>query len=115
MANLPTTLTPLADGFDRSTTPRILRNDFGEGYAQRAVDGINYLKKKCTLSFIGTPTQIKVYTDFFDALGASNFTYTIPGDSSETKFIALGWSETSAGGANKKSLVVEIEKVFDNA
>ena len=63
---------------------RILSAEFGDGYAQRAADGLNYISENWQLSWsLLTEAQADEITDFFDArAGIDAFTWTTPdGDS----------------------------------
>jgi len=64
----------------RSTSPRVLRASFGDGYEQRLADGINTLAESYSVSFNNrTKEEIDDIVAFFDAKKAvTAFEFTIP-------------------------------------
>lgn len=61
---------------------RIRRVDFGDGYAQRAGDGINTDKRVWTLEWAALlPAECDAIVAFLTARGGhESFLYTVPGD-----------------------------------
>lgn len=53
-------------GAEPQVTHRTLKAQFGDGYAQRAGDGINTRKEVWPLTFVGLKAEIKAIADFFD-------------------------------------------------
>ena len=64
----------------RKTTPRILLQTFGDGYEQRAVDGINAIKEEFSVSFNNrSKAEIDDIAAFLDSKkGVTKFTLTMP-------------------------------------
>ncbi len=81
----------------RATKPRVLLASFGDGYEQRASDGINSLSEEYTISFVNrTKTEVDDIVAFFDAKkGVTSFNFTIP--------------DTNSGGNEKTIKVVAYE------
>lgn len=64
----------------RSTKPKVLFAQFGDGYEQRLADGINTLEETFQVSFnTRTKEEIDDIVAFFEnKAGVTAFTYTIP-------------------------------------
>ena len=67
-------------GFTKSSTPRVHRISFGDGYEQRAVNGINNLEEDYRLTFRNrTKEEIDDIIAFLDnKAGVTPFNFTIP-------------------------------------
>lgn len=88
MAALPTTLTPIRENSSETMVDKKLEVSFGGGYVQRGADGINPLVRTVSISFIGSPSDIKVYIDFFNNLkGYKNFQWTHPKDTVQRNWV----------------------------
>lgn len=62
-----------------ASTFRVLKAQFGDGYAQTAADGINNKSQSWPLSFTGRATAITPIKAFLDARGgAQSFFWTPP-------------------------------------
>ena len=100
-------------GYTRQTTPRVLSTQFGDGYQQRFIDGINPLKESINVSFkTREKAEIDHIISFFESKGGvTAFTFTVnqqyhssPGITSETdvtssdelalKVICSSWNKT---------------------
>ena len=64
----------------RSTTPKVFLAQFGDGYEQRAADGINSIKEEYTLSFNSRKKQeIDAIVSTLEARkGVTSFDFVIP-------------------------------------
>ena len=88
----------------RASTPRIFKTDFGDGYEQRLVNGINNLAESYAVTFNNrTKEDIDDITAFFASKGAvTAFTFTIPdsNNSGETavKVECDNWSQIYSYG-----------------
>ena len=80
-------------GYTRQTTPRVLATQFGDGYQQRLIDGINPLAETINVSFkTRDKGEIDHIISFFESKGGvTAFTFNVnqqyyaaPGVSSET-------------------------------
>ena len=84
----------------RSTKPKVLFAQFGDGYEQRLADGINTLEETFQVSFnTRTKEEIDDIVAFFEnKAGVTAFTYTIPdsNNSGETaiKVVCSTWNKT---------------------
>ena len=100
-------------GYTRQTTPRVLTAQFGDGYSQRLINGINPLAETINVSFSTRDKgEIDHIISFFESKGGvSSFTFTVnqqyyasPGVTSETdvtssdelalKVICPTWNKT---------------------
>lgn len=72
--------------------PRIRSVQFGDGYEQRAADGLNADMRKFSLTFSGRSAAEIAAIDTFLATqaGVSSFDYTHPGDTSR-KYVCRTW------------------------
>ena len=88
----------------RSTKPKVLFAQFGDGYEQRLADGINTLEETFQVSFnTRTKEEIDDIVAFFEnKAGVTAFIYTIPdsNNSGETaiKVVCSTWNKTWAYG-----------------
>ena len=101
-------------GLSGSNKFRILKSNFGDGYNQRAGDGINTKEKKYNLSWNNlSVSEINDIINFLDGqAGYIAFNYTLPGDSAPQKFICEDYSETWQNG-NLKGCSATFELVYD--
>ena len=100
-------------GYTRQTTPKVLTAQFGDGYSQRLIDGINPLKETINVTFnTRDKGEIDHIISFFESKGGvSSFTFTVnqqyyasPGVTSETdvtssdelalKVVCSAWNKT---------------------
>lgn len=96
MATLP--FEPKRDGVSRLTvTPRVLRNDFGDGYSQRAADGLNDTPQVWELKFELNGTDSDTLIAFFESIGGHTTFEWTPPRRSQGKYILQEWSESPIG------------------
>lgn len=106
-----------------SVQPRMLRAQFGNGYSQRAKDGINNSPLRYQVVFANRkPSLIKEVKDFL--LGGSSFynreaheyfymKAPAPFDASFRKWVLVGECEVSFGSGALQSISFNLEEVFD--
>lgn len=77
-------------------TAKVLSNNFGDGYVQRAADGINNVRKTYSVTISNlTVKESQALDDFFAGLaGWRQFYYQQPGRSSPDRYICSEWSIT---------------------
>lgn len=101
-------------GLSGSSKFRILESNFGDGYKQRAGDGINTEEDKVNLSW--NNLEVSEINDMITFIkgqaGYIAFNYTLPGDASATKFICKEYSRVWQNG-NLKGLTAVFERVYD--
>ncbi|MDY6958075.1 MAG: phage tail protein, partial [Halobacteriota archaeon] len=86
---------PLREGSSRKTvTPRVLRNDFGDGYSQRAADGLNYVPQVWDLKWILNGTDSDTLITFFETKGGHTAFNWTPPRGTAGKYVLLEWTET---------------------
>lgn len=114
-----TTFTParapnVIDGQTSQTTARTLVAQFGDGYSQRAGDGLNAIGSTVTLNWVNlTKVQADAIEAFFAARGGYEaFLYAVPCLTDERKWIAQSWSRTKRL-SNRQSITATFEQVFD--
>lgn len=95
-------------------TPRVLRANFGDGYSQRAGDGLNAQLRTFQVAWSDfSDVDIATLQDGFRALGGYQaFNWTPPKDSLPGKFIAPTWKK-SASRPNASSLTASFQEVAD--
>ena len=101
-------------GTTSNKEPRILRAEFGDGYSQRAGDGLNTDPIKVTLNFDAlTVEQADQVFNFLSArAGWDSFYYTLPRESSPRIFICPKFSRQYVL-PNTDAITAEFEEVFD--
>ena len=88
---------PLAvDGPTKKMSPRILRAKFGDGYSQRAGDGINPIDEEysCDWDHVDETEADALEAQFEGLYGVGTLTWTPPGESTAKKFTVPSWSRT---------------------
>jgi len=103
----------------RSSAPRIREVKFGDGYSQRAQDGINYMNENWDLSFVNrTLTTILAMETFLETRGgATSFTFAPPGEA-DVKVICRNWNTTilnytGNNATSIASLTATFERVYE--
>ncbi len=104
------TWTPDA-GATEEREPRIRSVRFGDGYEQRAADGLNSDMRKRGLSFTARSTsEAAAILSFLETQGGvASFDYTHPGDSSR-KYVCRTWKITDTG-YNLKTITADFVQV----
>lgn len=81
-----------------SEAPRIKEIRFGDGYSQRARDGINSLLPRYSLSFADHPAVIREVRDFLRRHGGVEaFLFQLPGEG-PVKVVCKQWGGPRRGG-----------------
>jgi phage-related protein len=98
----------------RTKFNRILKADFGDGYGQTALDGLNTEVEEWDLSFKDYPAaDVTTITDFLDARANNeSFLWTAPGDLVEKKWKQLDEYETTFPGHETMTLKVTLKRVY---
>lgn len=101
-----------AYGVTMTKTPRVKRAVFGDGYMQRATDGINAQPRSFSVTFnkkSGTVTDIEA---FLASMGAVEPFLWIPFDAKLGAFICSSWN-LSRTGPNAGTLTAQFDEVFE--
>lgn len=113
---MPTFTPPVAPSYGTSpnTQFRVLSANLGDGYEQRAGDGLNAKKTEWPVVWAGlTAADHTTITDFIDLRGGYEaFDWTPPGGASALKFKCLSYASTRLA-ADLYSLSATFEQVFD--
>ncbi len=103
----------LSYGTDMNMDVRVSRVDFGDGYSQRAEDGINAVCQRWRLVWERLPdAQAEELRLFFKGLGAGVFNWTPFGQPLPLKFSASGFTSKPVGYLIS-SVSVAIRQEFD--
>lgn len=101
-------------GFTKNVRPRVLIAEFGDGYRERAADGINTLPESFSLKWTNIVTaDATLLEDFFKArAGVEAFKWTPPDEGSEKVYTCPRWSKspTAFGFYN---MTAEYQQEFD--
>ncbi len=76
------------------TSPRVRRAAFGDGYEQRAGDGINSLQRKWTLRFSRNDTDLDAIVAFLEARAAVESFDWSPPSGTAGKWVCRSWSRS---------------------
>jgi phage-related protein len=81
-------------GLSKKSEPAIRNVQFGDGYSQRLVVGLNQSPKEWNLTWVNrSNADITAIETFLDArAGAQSFTWTPPDGATAYKFIAQSWN-----------------------
>lgn len=101
-------------GFSKTTKPRVLTYQFGDGYSQRTGDGINSMPSTYSLSFNSRDvTTAEAIIAFLEATqGRTYFLWTPVGETQQIKVIASEWSMTHDTSISR-NISVTFTQVFD--
>ena len=101
-------------GFSKTTKPRVLLYQFGDGYAQRTGDGINNMPSVYNLTFNGrdVDTANAIIAFLEDTEGRTYFNWTPVGEAYEIKVIASEWTMTHDTSISR-NISVTFTQVFD--
>lgn len=107
------TFTP-SYGAQLSVKPRVVRAQFGDGYSQRVVDGINNKPRKWQLTFAArTTAEIQPILAFLETQGGDqSFDWTPPTGAAGKWIIDDGWTHT-LNRFNDNTVSVVFQEVFD--
>lgn len=105
---------PSAQGTSKQVAARVRRAQFGDGYSQRARDGLNYVARGVTLSWPAlTSAEADTLEAFFIAQGGADvFTYTLPLESTAYKWTCATWSRSPADNPIQ-SMTATLVQEFD--
>lgn len=114
MTDFPINAPTLSYGISLSKKYRYLEANFGDGYSQRAGDGLNTISEEWRMVWdIITSSEKNILIDFFDQQqGYLNFNFTAPGDSVSKKWIANTPSVTPINATYYKVECV-FQRVYD--
>lgn len=86
-------------GTEVSTTVRLIKNKFGDGYRQTALDGQNAISASVPLSWTACTIADAAYMDgFLRAHAAKPFYYTLPRETVPRIFDCEAWKRSAPAG-----------------
>jgi len=93
---------------------RTIETKYGNGYGQRAADGLNSVKDTWSVTWanLNATEYTTVLTAFDTVKGVDYLTWTAPGDSTSKKFICRKITKRAFAGA-LYTISAELEQVFD--
>ncbi|KVG77226.1 phage tail protein [Burkholderia ubonensis] len=102
---------PTVGGFGGDTALRVRKAGFGDGYTQRAADGLNNRQSTYNLRFVGKATKIAAILTFLDAhAGAASFYWTPP-LRPKAQFVCAKYTEPTKDG-DVYTITAQFEQVF---
>jgi phage-related protein len=106
---------PSVTGLSTQTTARVLKAEFGDGYTQRAGDGLNTLPAQVSATWPPMPrATLDAIVSFLEhRRGFEAFAWTVPGEASSRLWTCETWSIAAAGSTNLFTLSATFEQVFD--
>ena len=101
-------------GYTRSTTPRVMVAQMGDGYAQRVQDGINNVVSQWNLSFTGRSLEesAAIVALLESSGGFTPLDWTPPQELVAVKVIASQWNSTYQSNISRNTTVT-FTQVFD--
>lgn len=110
---MPTLVLSPAFNLTERREPRVLRQVFGDGYEERARDGINTIRSIWSVQAEGlTDTQKTNLASQLDSwAGVTSFNWDPYGNATTRKYVCDTWSFVTAG-PNAHSFAGEFREVF---
>lgn len=105
---------PSSGGTDQSKTPRIIRVRFGDGYSQRAEDGINTLSVKVNVAWeYLDPTFADEIESFLLEHGSTPFIWVLPFETAERVFTCESCKRSYPDQVGNIALAATLIEEFD--
>lgn len=113
MSTLPN-IRPDYANTSKKVKPRVIWNEFGDGYSQRTADGINNTGAEWRVGWQGRIiSDIDTLEAFFEARGGhEEFDWTPEREGSSKKFVCREWTRTFVANGND-SIRATLVEVFD--
>lgn len=109
-------ITPSVSGIAEEVAPRVLGADFGDGYTQRAGDGLNAIARTVQLTWPAmTFANANAIEAFFEARrGYEAFLWTNPiTPGVERKWTAPKWNKATVGSTDLATITATFKQEFD--
>ena len=111
MATFPN-ITPTY-GAQQSSQPKVKKVQFGDGYEQRVVFGLNQNPKSWSLTWEVSETDADTIETVLDARAAQeSFDWTAPGEPVSSKYVCAEWSK-SIPYLNRATIQATFMEVFE--
>jgi phage-related protein len=106
---------PTVGGYSKKIKPRVLENEFGDGYTQRAGDGLNRSRRQVQLSWAQLDLVVKEYIEEFMETydDGDSFTYTLPDEAVARTWQFIEMDISSGDTPDWYNVQVSIKEVFD--
>ncbi|MCE7031017.1 phage tail protein [Jiella avicenniae] len=99
---IPTFTPPCSPSPGTSEKPeiKILRAQFGDGYAQATADGLNHIRRVVDLTWevLDRTERDQIIAFLNERAGYKTFYYQMPHDNTPTRFVCSEWSDTAISG-----------------
>lgn len=104
---------PPSEPLPRPVTATVIETPFGDGYKQRAADGLNSMSEVLRLSWVRlSRANADMIEDFLrDHAGSKPFLYRPPGAAAPKQWVCKGWEPTDLR-AGKVNLTATFEQDF---
>lgn len=100
-------------GAQKTSQPKVRSVQFGDGYSQRLVVGLNQNPKSWSLTWEVSETDADTIEAFLDArAGAESFDWTPPDTSTSYKWICSQWAKTIPY-LNRATITATFTQVFE--
>ncbi|WP_321940050.1 phage tail protein [Paraburkholderia sp. J8-2] len=104
---------PTVANFSGTTSTVVRSAKFGDGYEQRAADGLNNVSTQYALQFIGGEAKIKAILAFLKAAGgATSFLWTPPLEDAPLVFYSETWTPPTKDG-DTWTMTATFQQTFD--
>ena len=111
MATLPSIKTTYQ--VSKKIDARVLESGFGDGYSQRALDGLNSIVEGWSLTWTVNNTDSDTLTGFFEARGGhESFDWIPNGESVSKKWTCKSWTKSPIG-YNVWTISATLKQRFD--
>ncbi|MBU9420070.1 phage tail protein [Burkholderia multivorans] len=102
---------PTVEGFGGDTTLRVRKAGFGDGYTQRAADGLNNRAATYNLRFVGRADKIAAILAFLDAHAGSVSFFWTPPLRPQGRFVCEKYTEPVKNG-EVYTITAQFEQTF---
>jgi phage-related protein len=106
------TWVPAVSGLSGDTTLAVRKAQFGDGYAQRAADGLNNRSSSYSLTFIGDAAKISAIFAFLDARAGAEAFYWTPLLRQQSLFTCEKYTEPTKDG-DVYTITATFDQTFD--
>lgn len=89
---------PSVSGSGEGTQVRLAKAQFGDGYSQRILDGLNAIQTRLELSWeYVSPEVAEELDEFFVNHAGLSFLYTLPNQTVQWKYLCETWRKAPRG------------------
>lgn len=106
------TWAPAVSSLSGTATLKVRKAQFGDGYEQRAADGLNNRRSSYNLTFIGDASKIGAILAFLDARAGAEAFYWTPLLRTQSLFTCETYSEPTKDG-DIYTITATFDQTFD--